>query len=73
MIGDDGAAASQYQAFELMALDPFAPKRRLNVDVLSIRSIDPSGPVLVTWESDRVDQSIIVQHADFEISVKWRD
>lgn len=58
-------------SFDLMALRPFTPMRRLNEDLLLIQSIDPFGPILVTWEHERVDNSIIVQDADFEISVRW--
>ena len=47
--------------------------RRLNVDVLLILSIDPFGSISVTGEHERVDNSIIVQDANFEISVRWRN
>ena len=60
-------------ASNLMALSPFAPMRRLNVGVPFTRSIDPFGSIFVTGELERVDNSIIVQDADFEISVRWRN
>jgi hypothetical protein len=60
-------------AFDLTALSPSAPMRRLNVDVLLILSIDPFGSISVTGEHERVDNSIIVQDANFEISVRWRN
>jgi hypothetical protein len=44
-----------------MALRPFAPVRRLYVDVLFIQSIDPFGSIFVTGEHERVDDSIIVK------------
>ena len=43
--------------------------RRLNVDVPLVKRIDPFGPIFVTGEHERVDYSIIVQDADFEIAV----
>ncbi len=45
---------------------------RLDIDVPSTPSIDPIGSVLVTRKWKRVDDTIIVQNADFEISVRWR-
>ena len=46
--------------------------RRLNVDVLLVKRIDPFGSIFATGEHERVDYSIIAQDADFEISVRWR-
>ena len=57
----------------LMARGPFAPMRRLNVDVPLIQSIDPSGSILVTGRHERVDHSVIVQDTDFELSIRWRN
>ena len=51
----------------------FAPMGRLDIDVPSTPSVDPIGSVLVTRKWERVDDTIIVQHADFEIPVRWRD
>jgi hypothetical protein len=50
----------------------FAPMGRLDIDVPSTPSVDPIGSVLVTRKRERVDDTIIVQHADFEISIRWR-
>ena len=50
----------------------FAPMGRLDIDVPSTPSVDPIGSVLVTRKWERVDDTIIVQHSDFEISVRWR-
>src|SRR5207344_2917327 len=61
------------QSCDLVALRPFTPMRRLNEDVLLVQSIDPFGSIFVTGEHERVDNSIIVQDADFEISVRWRN
>ena len=47
--------------------------RRLNVDMLVIQGIDPFGAILVTGHHKRMDNSIIVQDADFEIFVRWRN
>jgi hypothetical protein len=55
-----------------MGLSPFAPMRRLNVDVILVQRIEPFGSIFTTGEHERVDYSIIVQDADFEISVRWR-
>jgi hypothetical protein len=55
-----------------MGPSPFAPMRRLNVDVLLVKRIDPFGSIFATGEHERVDYSIIAQDADFEISVRWR-
>jgi hypothetical protein len=64
----------QRQAFDLsMTLGPFAPMRRLNVDALCICSIDPLGSIFVTREDKRVDDSIVAQGADFEVSISWRN
>ena len=49
-----------------------APMGRLDIDVPSTASVDPIGSVLVTRKWERVDDTIVVQHADFEISVRWR-
>jgi len=45
---------------------------RLDIDVPLTSSVDPIGPVLVTRKWERMDDTVIVQHADFEISVRWR-
>jgi len=45
---------------------------RLDIDVPLTPSVDPIGPVLVTRKWERMDDTIIVQHADLEISVRWR-
>jgi hypothetical protein len=51
----------------------FAPMRRLHVDVLFRRRIDPSSSVLAAREDERVEDPFIVDDADFEISVGWRN
>jgi hypothetical protein len=45
---------------------------RLDIDVPFTPSVDPIGSVLVTRKWEGMDDTIIVQHADFEISVRWR-
>jgi hypothetical protein len=64
---------ARFRIFDLMPVIPFAPIRRLNVDALSIRSIDPLGSIDATREHERVDDSIIVQGADLKVSVRWRN
>jgi hypothetical protein len=64
-----GARSGRVSFLELI---PFAPMGRLDIDVPSTPSVDPIGSVLVTRKWKRVDDTIIVQHADFEISVRWR-
>jgi hypothetical protein len=45
----------------------------LNVDVLLVERVGPFAAIFATGELERVDNSIIVQDADFEISVGWRN
>jgi hypothetical protein len=45
---------------------------RLDVDVPFTPSVDPIWSVPVTRKGERMDDTIVVQHADFEISVRWR-
>ena len=40
---------------------------RLDIDVPLTPNVDPIGPVLVTRKWERMDDTIIVQHADLEI------
>ena len=47
--------------------------RWLNVDVLLVKSIDPFGSIFVTGEHERMNHSVIVQDADFEFSIRWRN
>jgi hypothetical protein len=56
----------------LVEFTPVAPMGRLDIDVPPTSSVDPIGPVLVTRKWERMDDTIIVEHADFEISVRWR-
>ena len=60
------------EAFDLMV--PFAPMRRLNVDLLFIGSIDPLVPAFAARVRQRQDDSVIVHDTDFEVSaVGWRN
>ena len=56
----------------LVEFTPVAPMGRLDIDVPLTPSVDPIGPVLMTRKWERMDDTIIVQHADLEISVRWR-
>ena len=55
-----------------MTIVPFAPMRGLNVRAFFIGGIDPLGSILVTGDDERVDDSIIVQDTDFQVSFSWR-
>jgi len=59
-------------ARRLVEFTPVAPMGRLDIDVPLTSSVDPIGPVLVTRKWERMDDTIIVQHADLEISVRRR-
>lgn len=43
--------------------------RGLDAEVLPVGIVDPFGTFPVTWEYKRVDNSIIVEDADFELPV----
>lgn len=42
---------------------------RLKVEVLPVGVVDPLGTIPVTREYDRVDDAVIVEDTDFEVSV----
>ena len=63
------AARTCAEAGDLLAFSPFAPMRRLNVNLLLARSIDPYGSILPTRKRQRMDDPVEVQDADFDFSI----
>jgi len=55
----------------LSVVSPFAPMRRLDVDILFSRNIDPSNSAFTAWAHQRVN-STTVRYADFKVAVGWR-
>jgi hypothetical protein len=56
-----------------MVVSPIAPMRRLDVDALFGSSVDPSSSIFVAWKRQRMDDSIIVDDANFEVCVGRRN
>lgn len=56
----------------LMTRIPGAPMRRLDIEVLFCRRIDPSSFVFAARERYRMNDPVIVHYANFEIDAGWR-